>query len=283
MYSIAANSIVSGQCTWSGGLIGLWVAAGNSGTERVTITANGIGANSITYVNQISAYTCKAFYENVTLPAQTYNVTLQTGSGGGSCGSASVTLNTTTTPPPTIRNFVYNGDFGTGTYGGWDVTGAGFGKGPLNVTLANSESCYMGQPWSGYNGTFFATTYTCGSGSYQGNITSSRFLVNPRKSFLNFKVVSQEDSYLYVELLENNTPEIVAHYNTYNLSIDYASSSTFRNVSMDLSHVAGKVVRIRVVSGVTSEMHFIAIGDFVLASRPVQQSGIIANISYNFT
>ena len=127
------------------------MAAGNSGTEHVTITAvnsmrsNSIGTNNttansiITYVDQFSAYTCKAFYENISLPAQTYNITLRTGSGGGSCGSAVVTLNTTTTPPPIIRNFVYNGDFGTGTYAGWDVTGTGFQTAPLNIAQANND------------------------------------------------------------------------------------------------------------------------------------------------
>jgi hypothetical protein len=281
VYSYNALSAVTGKCAWKGGFIGLWVAAGNFGTERVSI----IGANNVTYVKQISDYNCEAFYENITLPAQDYDVTLLTGSGGGSCGNAVATLNTTTAPPTTIWKFVYNGDFGTGTYGGWKVNGTGFGPGPLNITAASTanELCYIGQPWSGYNGTFFATTYNCGVSTSPGSITSSPFIVSPKKAFLNFRIISPEDSFLYVEVLENNTPEIISHYNTYNTSIDFNASSAFRNVSMDLSHISGKVLRIRVVASTSTSQHFIAVGDFALSAKPVEQPGVIANITYNYT
>jgi hypothetical protein len=279
LYSKSVNSTVTGECTWDGGLIGLWVAAGDSGTEHVTIT----GANNIIYANQISTYTCESFYENVTLPAQNYNITLRTGSGGGSCGNAIMELNTTTTPPTIIRNFIYNGDFGTGTFAGWNVTGKGFGTRPLNITYANNEICYIGQPWSGYNGTYFATTYTCGVATAPGNITSSSFIVNRTKPFLNFKLINPEDNHIYVEVLENNTPEIIVHYDTYNESINVNSSSTFMNASLDMSHISGKVVRIRVVSSTINQLRFVAVGDFTLSSKPVQQPGIITNVSYNFT
>ncbi len=274
----AENSSTTGRCRWTGGLIGMWVAAGNSGAELVTITSG-----NTTYVNQSSTYACKTFYENVSLPAQIYNVTLRSGLGGGSCGNAALTLNKTTTPPTIVRNFIYNGNFGTGTFVGWKVTNAGFGTMPLNLTQANKKMCYIGEPWLGYNGTFFATTFNCGVSTGPGNITSSPFIVNPSKPFVNFKVISPDDEFLYLEVLENNTPKILAHYNTYNTSLDFNAASTFRNATMDLSYLAGKAVRIRVVASTSSELHFIAVGDFVLAARPLQQQGIISNITYNFT
>jgi hypothetical protein len=278
LYLGSSGSNISGKCRGNGSLIGLWIAAGNAGTERVTITAG-----NTTYVNQSSTYACKTFYENFTLPPQIYKVTLYSGSGGGSCGSTSLTLNTTTIPPNVVRNFVYNGNFGTGTFVGWQATGSGFGTAPLNITRADKRLCYIGEPWSGYNGTFFATTFNCGVSTGPGNITSSPFVVNPSKPFLNFKVISPDDSFLYAEVLVNNTPQIIAHYNTYNTSLDFNASSTFRNATMDLSYLVGKVVRVRVVASSSSELHFIAVGDFAISSRPLQQQGIISNITYNFT
>lgn len=280
LYLGKSNAVVTGNCTWTGGLMGLWVAAGNSGTEQVTI----IGADNITYVNQISIYTCKAFFENITLPAQAYRMELRTGVGGGSCGEAAAELNTTTTPPVQVRNFVYNGDFGTGTYAGWNVTGRGFGTGPLNLAYANSAMCYIGQRWSGYNYAYFASTFDCGLATAPGNITSSPFIANISKPFLNFKIASQDDAHLYVEVLENSTPVIIAHYNTFNTSISINASSTFMNATLDLGQFTNRVLRIRVVAGTIVMQRFIAVGGFVLSSKPTQRYGAIqTNITYNFT
>ena len=56
---------------------------------------------------------------------------------------------------------IYGGNFSTGTFFGWDVAGQGFGKAPLNLTLANNESYYYLNPWSNYDygNAFAATTY----------------------------------------------------------------------------------------------------------------------------
>jgi hypothetical protein len=278
----ALNSVVVGSCLNDGGTLGLWVASGTAGRESVLIKG---AADNKTYVNQSSAYGCTTFYQNVTLPAQAYRVTLKSGLGGGSCsGETSIELNTTTTPPPkAVYSDFYNGDFGSGQYNGWMLVGQGFGSSPLNITYADSNTinCYLNQTWSNYNGTFFATTYHCGLTVTSGNLTSSPFYVNASKPFLNFRIISPERSGLYVEVLQNDTPMIIAHYNTFNLSNGYNSISTFSDASIPLSTLVNKVVRIRVVASVVSEQTtFIAVGDFALAETPIQQRGILTNMTF---
>jgi len=106
-----------------------------------------------------------------------------------------LTSTTTTTIPPigsclssnkTLA--LENGNFSTGTYEGWNLTGYGFGSAPLNITWANNNSCYYNTTWMGYNGNFFATTYHCGLVLQAGNLTSKPFkVVLP---YLNFKIIS---------------------------------------------------------------------------------------------
>ena len=282
------SSTYTARCLSNGGMLGLWVAAGNSGNEHVVIK----GAGGKVYVNQTSNYNCTTFYQNFTAPAQLYTINLTTGKGGGSCGNAAVIINTTTTPPLTIYNYIYNGNFGNGAYTGWNETGAGFGTAPLNITIANNVSrpCYQGYLWSNYNGTYFATTYNCGSSVAQGNLTSSPFTVNPQKPFLNFKIISPYDNALYIELLHikyslkngkevltNSTPVVIAHINTYNLSVAINSTSTFANVSIPLTQYINQALQIRIVAD--SPTNYIAAGDFMLANRPMQERGIIVNIT----
>lgn len=276
------NSLVRGSCIYSGGTLGLWVASGNTGREAVTIKG---AADNRTYVNQSSVYGCMTFYQNFTAPAQAYKITLRSGPGGGSCGvtRASMKLNRTTTPPQEVYSVFYNGDFGSGQYNGWTLTTPGFGSAPLNITHANSNTvnCYLNQTWRNYNGTFFATTYNCGLSITAGNLTSSRFYVNASKPFLNFRIISPENRGLYVEVLQNNTPRIIAHYNTFNMSIGYSAVSTFSNASIPLATLANKVVQVRVVASVVGKQtSFIAVGDFALSNRSVQQQGILTNMTF---
>jgi hypothetical protein len=275
------NSAVIGSCLDGGETLGVWVASGASGSETVLIKG---AADNKTYVNESSNYGCTTFYQNVTLPAQAYRVTLRSGNGGGSCrGRASVRLNSTTTPPPqVIYSDFYNGDFGSGQYNGWTLTGLGFGSAPLNITHADSNTinCYLNQTWKGYKGNFFATTYHCGVSVTAGNITSSRFYVNASEPFLNFRIISPERSGLYVEVLQNGTPMVIEHYNTFNLSNGYNSISTFSNASIPLSTLVDRVVQVRVVAEVVGEQTaFIAAGDFALSSIPIQQRGILTNLT----
>jgi hypothetical protein len=277
------NSSTISKCLSTGGTYGVWVAAGNSGSESVRI----IGADGRTYVNQTSSYNCTTFFQNFTGPAQLYTVTFTTGPGNGSCGNSEVLINTTTTPPQNVYNYIYNGNFGNGQYTGWNKTNPGFGNAPLNITRSNNPnvSCYYGTPWKNYNGTYFATTYNCGTSVSIGNLTSSTFSVNPGTPFLNFRIISPQDNQLYVELLRQTysdgefvlTPVTIAHINTYNSSTSLNASSTFANVSIPLTSYVNQNLKVRLVAGAFN--NFIAAGDFALAKRPNQQIGVAINIT----
>jgi hypothetical protein len=267
------NSQYIAKCITNGSTLGLWVAAGNAGTEQVRI----VGADGRTYINQSSNYNCTTFFKNFSAPAQIYTITLTTGLGGGTCGNPHIIINTTTTLPAVVYTKIYNGNFGNGQYTGWQVQGKGFGAAPTNITGANKEMCYQGQPWSNYNGTYFATTYVCGTSVAPGNLTSSTFIVEPSTPFLNFRIVSPQDNNIYFELLRNNTAVVIAHFNTYNLSITYNSSSTFQNVTIPLTAYIGQQLKLKVVS--TTLQNYAAMGDFALAKRPDQQHGVAVNIT----
>ena len=284
------NDTFTARCDWTGGMLGLWVAAGVSKTERVMI----VGANGRTYVNQTSSYNCTTFFQNFTGPSQVYTITFITGKGGGTCGTPLMKLNTTTSPPLEVYDYVYNSKFGNGEYTGWSVSGPGFGKAPLNITYANSKLCYSGDRWSNYNGTYFATTYNCGTAVAPGNLTSSPFLVSPKEPFLNFRLISPQNNNLYIELLRanyrisngsdsyvNSTPVEIAYFNTYNLTTNPNSTSNFQNVTIALTQYVNQALQIRLVSNLTStgSSDYVAAGDFVLSDRPNQARGVISNIT----
>lgn len=278
------NATTSEYCQASGGQYGVWVAAGNSGLETATI----VGSDGKTYLSQSSSYNCTTYYDNITLPAKiTYNITLRTGLGGGTCGQALVKLNRTITPPQQIYSNVYNGNFSTATYLGWTATNPGFGTRPFNISYADraNVSCYLGTPWSGYSGNYFATNYNCGLQPAAGNLTSSMFYVNPSRPFLNFRIISQQSSNLYIMVLgSSNQPLVAAHYNSYNNTSGFGNAATtFRNASIPLSAFAGQAVRVKLVAQATNQGTYLAAGDFGLSARPVQTSGILVNITYNAT
>ncbi len=271
------NSTSAVMCRWNGGRLGIWVASGLNSNVHFSI----VGTNNVTYVNSTvnhDVYNCTTFYKNFSAPAQVYTLTLTTGPTGGSCDSYSLLkLNTTLVPPAETYRQVYNGNFSTGDFTGWNATGKGFANGPMNVTYADAQHCYQGDPWAGYDGDFFATTYNCGLSNSPGNLTSSQFLVD--EPFLNFQVISPADQSIYVEVLSDNAPAIVAHYNTYNLTFGSTSQYTFRNATISLIKLAGKTVRVRVVAQSIKQQNYIAIGNFRLAAKPISTPGIIVNTS----
>jgi len=204
--------------------------------------------------------------------------------------TTTIAFNTTSTSTTTIpqgsclstesRVPIFNGNFSTGTYIGWNQTGGGFGSVPFNLTYANERnvSAYYNHTWVGYNGTFFASTYHGGIGIQPGNLTSFPFKVI--EPYLNFKIISPAQEQIYVEVVQNNTPVVVAHYNT-NIAGNPYPTSLFLNASIPLSlslcqNVSINVVA-QVVGGFTNSRNYIAIGDFYLSKTPVSTPGIIVN------
>ncbi len=262
--SFSAN--IAGRCMWPGGSLGLWSATGNAGRNFITVT----GANGTIYFNGSTFYNCTNFIHAITMPAQEITFRLKTGATeSGSCGPAILKFNTTASAPLIIYNDVFNGAFSTGEYTGWNESGPGFGTAPLNLTWANSHECFLSSPWNltTYSGTYVATSFTCGLTVAPGNITSSYF--NASKPFLNFKIVSADNTGLYVEVLYNNTAYITAQYDTFNNTM-YGTNATsnFRNASIPMVSFIGKPVRVRVVADTLQRLTYIAVGDFKLSNTP---------------
>lgn len=181
-------------------------------------------------------------------------------------------------PSPNATQKISNGNFGTGTYYAWNVTANGFGEFPLNITYANNNGGYYGAPWSGYSGNFAASTTRGSSLSVQnGNLTSQPFLIT--EPFLNFKIVSPQNNFLYVEILQNNTPIIVTHYNTYLAPGNINPWTTFENASIPLGIHLCQNVSIRVVADVVGgsqqKLEYIAVTGFYLSSTSVATPGIV--------
>ncbi len=174
---------------------------------------------------------------------------------------------------------IFNGNFATGNYTGWNVSGYGFGTNPINLTYANKYHFYYNGSWSGYNGTFAATTYQYGINLRFGNLTSDPFKVT--EPYLNFRVVSPENANLYVEVLSGGKPFIVTHYNTYNVPGNPSGPSTFYNASIPMATLLCQNVTVRAVAEVVgnsvNHLQYLAVGDFYMSKTQVQTPGIVVN------
>ncbi|MEM3839268.1 MAG: hypothetical protein QXF01_01675 [Candidatus Micrarchaeaceae archaeon] len=182
---------------------------------------------------------------------------------------------------PSNVSFIPNGNFSSGTFSDWNATGVGFGTAPVNIIYANQNGDYYSAPWSGYNGTFFATTHRPGTLVAIGNITSEPFeVVQP---YLNFQIISPQSNNLYIEILLDGKPFIINHYDTLPAASNLtAAQSTFENASIPLAPLICKNIRIRVVAGIVKQRigtnyEFIAVGNFYMSKTPNQNPQIVVN------
>lgn len=195
--------------------------------------------------------------------------------------STAITSTATTTIPTYCRSnrssvLVYNGNFATGTYYGWNVNGTGFGSAPLNITWADRAGYYYGYPWVGYSGQFAATTYSQSSLPTPGTISANFVAVLP---YLNFQIYSPQNSQLYVELISASGLVIIRHYNTLQ---GQGKTDQFTYAGIDMSSMMCQSVTLKVVAnvvGVTAsdQNQFIAVGNFYQGQYLTQTYGIEVN------
>ncbi len=174
--------------------------------------------------------------------------------------------------------WVGNGNFSTGTYYAWYLQGSGFGVAPLNLSQANLEGLYYGNPWAGYYGNYAATTYSQLRPMSPGSISSAFVVVEP---YLNFQITSPPSRNLYVEILYSGNPVIVNHYDT--LTVPGANTlGEFSFASINMTSFMCKSVTLRIVSNVTytsssQQSQFIAVGNFFQSIYPYYTYGVTVN------
>ena len=101
-----------------------------------------------------------------------------------------------------INLSMVNPDFETGNYLGWNRTGGAWGGAPKNGNLMNSQHLYYSIPYSGWQGTYFASTYP--ERTAIGTLHSSQFTINRR--YLEFLAIGQADARMCVGLtIEDGT------------------------------------------------------------------------------
>ncbi|VVB77237.1 Uncharacterised protein [uncultured archaeon] len=218
--------------------------------------------------------------------------TVTTTAGNATTASTTIAANATTLPTTSVflnkcqsknaTEIVPAGDFSSGTYGGWHTTGPGFGSAPMNISYANSHGAYYGAPWRGYDGNFAATNYQVGLSVQTGTLSSGQFEVT--EPFLNFKIISPSSDQIYVEILQGSKSSKY-WYNTYAAPGNINASTTFVNASIPLLDTSFfcQNVSIRVVAGAigtTSNLNYIAVGDFYLSRIPRSTPGILVNQSF---
>jgi len=161
---------------------------------------------------------------------------------------------TTQCNPEPPSSGIKNGDFEDG-YMGWNTSGIAFGSAPSDGALANSQGLYHNEPYSGYSGSYFVSSYlpTMDKGA-MGTLMSDSFFIN--KNYLEFLVVGQLSGQVYLDLIVNNTV-------LYHLEPDNPFPP-FKRVVWDVSDYKGQTGVMKVTDA--SNRNYIEVDDFRLVN-----------------
>jgi hypothetical protein len=246
------------------------------GTSTSTSGSSSSGSTSSSSFGSSIGTGSQATSSGSSASATTTPISYIAGIGGSSAGGSSNPQNSyAKTGPNGI--FLENGNFSSGSYSGWKTSGSGFSGKPTEINVANQNGDYYKNPWSNYNGEFFATTYRQNSTYEPGNLTSSQFKVT--EPYLNFNIISAGTSGSYVAILIGNSPFLVQHYNTSN-GKGINGTDTFANASINISSLYGKNISVEVVSQTSSQTSkgaFTAVGDFRQSNTSIATPGILVN------
>jgi len=159
-----------------------------------------------------------------------------------------------------------NTDFERGTYEGWTVVSNGWGAGPKNGPQANSQGDYYSAPYTGYQGSYFASTSQTKLNT--GKLVSEKFTID--KKYVEFLVVGQDDEQLCVGLKINDTTvdegcgELQANPNTVHFfqptTGTVSPAANFKRFSWDVSKYKDEYGVIEVIDG--SVRSYLEVDDF---------------------
>ncbi|MGW1951482.1 GH32 C-terminal domain-containing protein [Streptomyces sp. NPDC001920] len=173
--------------------------------------------------------------------------------GGGRHPHEAGTALDTTSPEGTVL-----ADFENGTYGDWTATGDAFGKAPATGTLPGQQQV------SGYLGDGLANTFLNGDAT-TGTLTSPEFTVD--RKYVNFLIgggnhPSGSDNPTAVELLVDG--QVLR-------SATGKDAEALNWASWDVSDLAGKKARIRIVDDNTGGWGHLDIDHIVLSDTTAQR------------
>jgi hypothetical protein len=91
-FNLSTSSLGSyqyGSCAWPGGMLDIYANGGDSGYLAYTISG---GPTNQIYVHNSTVNRCSGLVQSIYLPAQTYEIMIHTGEGGGYCGDAGIQM-----------------------------------------------------------------------------------------------------------------------------------------------------------------------------------------------
>ena len=177
------------------------------------------------------------------------------------------------------------GNFSTGTFYGWEVSGTGFGNAPLNLSTANNDGHYYTDKWSNSNYPFAATTFSNNKPMAPGSISFSYI---PTLPYLNFQIFSPASKELYIKVVPSRGHSSVYYYNTLNVTGN--TTDEFEYASINMSALMCQKVTVEIVSNISptvassgivlsNQNLFIAVTGFYQSASGYQTSGIQQNFS----